>query len=304
MDKETLMNSELVYHILKSIAEEPKTPTELSKEVETSAQSINNYLKTLKDLGAVTKEQKQGRKQPYSVEDEDLRNFILDLFRNYVDDIMPKDKSSKEALSAEIEMHDVFAPYDVEQAFGDDLDTLLIEFLVAYTKFVDKSTLNEVFERFLDGIEMIDLDNYDIEWLSTLRTVSKHRHGYVRDPEALMHTAIMEYQSYPNTIEKRNKFFLHTGGEGIPDDVDTETIRKCPECDYRLGEDTKFSNEGTYTCSNCKSEFEKPKYETKYKCPKCGNVIENPEHKKDTECGCGKILNKAQLEIESKGLED
>jgi len=304
LDKKTLANSELVYHILRSLSEKAKSPTELSKEVETSTQSINNYLKRLNELGVVKKKEKVGRKQPYVVDDDDLRNFILDLFQNYLNNIVPEDEVGQEAIASEIEVYDIFNPYESSEAFDHDLETLLIEFLVAYTRFVEKSTLNEVFERFLDGIEMIELDNYDIGWLYSLKALSKNRHEYVKDPEALMNTAILEYQSYPDTIEKRHNFLLDVDGEDYFKEVKTEPVGKCPKCDHKIPEDTEFSTEGANTCPICQSKFEKPKNSIEYICPVCNKVIESPEHKKDIECGCGKLLNIAQLELESKGLED
>jgi len=304
LDEKTLANSELVYHILRSLSDSPKSPTEISKEVETSTQSINNYLKRLKDLGAVKKKDKQGRKQPYDIDDDGLRKFILGLFRNYINGIMPEDEESQETLVSQIEVYDIFNPYESSKAFEHDLETLLLEFLVAYVNFNEESTLNDLFSSFLDGIEMINLDDFEIGWLYSLRVLSKQRHDYVKDPEALMNIAIKEYESYPDTIEKRNTFLLDVKDEDYLKEIKSRPVRKCPKCGKEIPEDVELSVDGTNTCPLCQCEFDSPENYIKYLCPECDNVIEDPEHNKDTKCGCGKLLNIAKTELKSKGLED
>lgn len=54
------------------------TPTEIADKIGTTSQSVNNYLKDLKQDGFVEKLSKKGRKQPYDTTDKADRILEID----------------------------------------------------------------------------------------------------------------------------------------------------------------------------------------------------------------------------------
>jgi DNA-binding transcriptional regulator GbsR (MarR family)/predicted RNA-binding Zn-ribbon protein involved in translation (DUF1610 family) len=309
LDMKTLGNSELFYQILRELLQGEKTPTELSDQMETSSQSINNYLKKMRELDIIEKAPKQGRSQPYQVNEEGILPFLLDYWRNYVEREILGDESAEEVLKSEIQMYNTFSPYDIEEALERDLPTLLFEFMDHYFKWNGSGTLNDMIEKFLDGIEMVDLhkDNRDYPgWLYGLRALAKKRHDYVKDPQSMMEQAIRQYQLKVDTIEKVHKFLMDVEGEDYLKDVETESVRECPNCEHELGKDYHVDIDGENTCPECGEEFQEVNNRVYYQCPECGERLTNLEHGEKSECGCGKLLNQSELrkERESKNAEN
>lgn len=288
--KDTITNSEVTYHILRELLKDEKTPTELSEGLETSSQSINNYLKRLMDFDVVKKAEKQGRKQPYTTDIDNLQDFLKELFGNYIEDLdIPED-----VIETELDMYDAFTDYNIRQGIERDYKIVLFEFVDNYLSMIEHSTIEEMFEAFLDGLEMSNIEDLNVEWLHGLKAISKKRHSFVTDPEQLFDNAVKSYKKYPDTIEKQNSYLLHDADKEQLIELDTERIRNCPECKEQLPEDFRFARQETNECPSCGETIEKPSYSTKYICPDCGEEIPEPEHGEETDCGCGRIMNEAE----------
>lgn len=304
LEKETLANSELTYYIIRELLDSEKTPTELSQGLDTSSQSVNNYLKRLGELNAIEKREKRGRKQPYGVNKEDLQNFLYQLFRDYLSSNIGDDQLTQDALETEMELYNVWTPYDIREALSKDAKVVLIDFFDFYLEFNENSTLNEMFEAFLDGVEMSEIEELDVGWIYGLKALAKKRHDYTKDPEALFTASVMEYKTYPDTIEKKNEFLLNVKGEDYLKKVEYRPQRTCPECGVPLPNDYKVDLEDTNICPKCDAEFETVQNEIIYECPECGSEIENPKHEEETKCGCGYLLNLSENEKEVQSFEE
>lgn len=307
IDENTLANSELVYGIIRELSESEKTPTQLSESLGTSSQSINNYLKKLNEVGIVEKEKRDGRSRPYSLNGDETKEFVVDYFQHIVESEILEEDISEEIANLEVQLYDYFAPYKLTDGLGSDLEVLLMEFLETYIRVNETSTIREMLDIFLDGIEMVDLQRFSKgplnetpTWLYALKAISKRRHDYTKDPESLVRQSITEYQKYPDTIEKRHKYILHSETEDQFKEVDSESVVVCPECGEELRE--KLDGECPHCGENIDSRSDLEK-EVFYICPECGEELEDPEHNKMSSCGCGTLLNEAERKREVQEFE-
>lgn len=74
------INSWQAYDILRLLYERPQSISDLADELDTSRQSINNYMRWMRDVGVVTTatESEGGRTQEYSVDFDGMVDFLYE----------------------------------------------------------------------------------------------------------------------------------------------------------------------------------------------------------------------------------
>ncbi|MFB6144263.1 MAG: ArsR/SmtB family transcription factor [Candidatus Nanohaloarchaea archaeon] len=88
--KKEILTSKLAFKILRKLHRNGESyPTEIAKELETSYDSVNNYMKGLRKRNLVQKSRKEGRKQLYKINTDSFFTLWLVLWKN----LSKKDKT-------------------------------------------------------------------------------------------------------------------------------------------------------------------------------------------------------------------
>lgn len=111
---------------MRTLSKEHKSATELSNELNTSSQSVSNYLRKLRNLDIVQKEPKDGRSRPYSLNVSSL----FDLFEEYWEEEL------NTKLRNRLAFHD---RYSIEYAL-DELSLFLEKYSNNYFEDKEDST--------------------------------------------------------------------------------------------------------------------------------------------------------------------
>lgn len=182
-------NSELAYNILRELWQsgdrihDGLSPTELSERLDTSSQSINNYLKTLVSLDVVAKGEKRGRKQPYHVDLFGMRDLWDVLWEDYAENNSVVENYFGEQREG---LKDLYEEFEMEKEFSEkELNRRVTAIILNYCRIRlgsdESTTLEELLvDDFKEGLEMLLLrvestSEEDLpevpEWLEVLNKI-------------------------------------------------------------------------------------------------------------------------------------
>lgn len=293
-DAESVISSRKAYSILRYIymkEEDGSYATEIANDLQMDRSMVSEIIGELVKINLLEKG-KRTKAQYYEYDSSGVYPLLKDLIEN---DIL--EDVDEELLTSKFRLIEQKVPYDLDEAMDRDLDALIRIYFPKYLGSVEDSTIEEALDFFLDGAEMIDttkLGNPD--WLQAVKYIAKARHDFAQDPEFMLERATIEYSDYLDTIDKRNTYYLDAHSKDSLQLIESDIDLVCPECGssnimHHLDRESSFS------CSECDAEFNSVEKKVNFLCPECGSLIE-PEHRKESDCGCGKIINKASKDEE------
>lgn len=208
------VDSKMGYKVLRKLTEEEEDyPTNIANKLGSTYHSVNNYMKSLRELGIAVKSEKEGRKQKYRVNLDGLYSLWKELYKTDIENV-PEDLRNYEIFE---EMGEVISQKE------EETQKLVKDYILFYLTSVEESTIKKMLQGdFYRAVSLLphrtdrDTPDWIKKWameLSVLYSFSQNSDS----PEDFLLDAVRSY--------KEEELGMKTPRKVLSDKVDDQSVR-------------------------------------------------------------------------------